>query len=624
MAAKSKWIVLNLALKDLKHEWILTICLIMAISAVLSPLLLLFGLKYGIIDWGTSHLVNDPRYREIRPNISKSFEKNWFSHLKRRGDVAFVVPMTREISATVKAHVKGRDKKQELNIIPTEAGDPLLLENGALMPGGKECVMTKFAAESLGVKKGDTLVASAGRIIKGKYEYGSLELKVTGILAERASQQKSIYVLLPVLEAVEKYKDGQAVPEYGWPGSLPRAFPLFDGITIVLPQKLTKFQELSLCNNTGFTKIETLDPESQKAKAGFQVSPGMSVYRLYTLHKPAGMESIKSVENKLRGKNAQLFSWTAPLSVQLLGEDKSKVADIRVYALDADETKAESVGLGITTSWRENRETEANRLQIMLPPEMKINGETFFLRVEEDGGILEFPVTIAATRTNMEGVAYVPQKLAGILRLHKQRNIAFDNKEGEFILFRKGFASFRLYAKSIYDVEGLRNYFDSMSIPVHTELLEINQVIQLEKGMTLIFWLLAIVGIVGSVASLVASLYASVERKKRELSVLRLIGLPSRTLFRFPVYQGILFGAGGFAVSMVLFTAFSRLINIWFGPYAEKLLGYPMEGAVSFCRIPPVYVAGAFAFTVFVAALSAMVAAFRVTGIEPAEALRDE
>ncbi len=625
MANKSKWIVLDLSLKDLKHEWILSICLIMAISAVLSPLLLLFGLKFGIIDWGRNYLAQDPRYREIRPLTSKSFDKAWFARMKNRPDVAFIIPMTRQISATVKANIKGGKNKIDLNIIPTETGDPLILENGGKIPEKGECVLTKFAAESLGAKKGDILVARASRIVGSRYEYGSLELKVVGILTVRASELKSMYVRLPVLEAVERYKDGQAVPEFGWPGSTPKAYPLFDGIVIVLPQKLTRFQELSLCNKTGFTKIESLNKDQLKAKAGFEVKDGMTVYRLYTLHKPAGIASVRSVQNKLRGKNARLFLWASPFSAKLLNPDGKPVADITGYGLSADSEKAGAVGLDPVPSWGEYKGSTKDILKIMLPPDIKTDGgNKFIVRIEKKDGALEFPVEAIKERTKTSGVSFVPERLAGIIRLYKVRNIKFDEKEGEFILFRRGYASFRLYAKSIFQVDGLRRFFDSVSIPVHTEIKEIKKVVELDKGMTLIFWLLAIVGIAGSVASLVASLYASVERKKRELSVLRLIGLSGGTLFRFPVYQGIIFGSGGFAVSMILFSIFSRLINTWFKPYADKLLGFPMEAGVSFCRLPLTHVIGALGVTVLIAAVSAMVAAFRVTGIEPAEALRDE
>ena len=41
--------VLELALADLRHEWVLTLCMVLALAAVIAPLMLLMGLKYGTI-----------------------------------------------------------------------------------------------------------------------------------------------------------------------------------------------------------------------------------------------------------------------------------------------------------------------------------------------------------------------------------------------------------------------------------------------------------------------------------------------------------------------------------------------------------------------------------------------
>src|SRR5690606_19672705 len=39
----------QLALDDYRHEWVLSGCSVLALAAVLIPLLVLFGLRYGII-----------------------------------------------------------------------------------------------------------------------------------------------------------------------------------------------------------------------------------------------------------------------------------------------------------------------------------------------------------------------------------------------------------------------------------------------------------------------------------------------------------------------------------------------------------------------------------------------
>lgn len=619
-----KEVVFRLAVKDLRHEWILTVCMIMAISAVLAPLLLLFGLKYGIIEWGREYLTQDPRYREIRPLASKTFTGEWFETIRKRAGVAYAVPMTRQISATVKAGLKGREIQTELNVIPTSDGDPLILENGAAVPRDIQCVLTRFAAEAMGVKTGDVIEIQASRVVGSRYEYGTLDMTVAGVLSVRASELKSVYVRLPVLEAVEKYKDGQAVPEFHWPGSTPKAYPLYDGVILVMAEPLDKVEEMNLRNRTGFTKIETMTPESLRTLAGFRVSPEKSVYRLYTQTTPAGEESVAAVVNRLRGRDVRIFPWSSGLSGDLVAEGGRKLASLNLFGLTPAMEDA-NIGLSPSPPWTPSPDGKAGPLTILLPAGVDAGpGPVFLQLTREEGDSLRIPVSVADGRGDIPGAALIPDSLAGVLRLFRERNLHFDAEASEFTLLRRGYAGFRLYAATINDVDGLRRYFEEIAIPVHTEIKEIKKVIELDKGMTLIFWLLAAVGIAGCVASLTASLYASVERKKREMAVLRLIGLSGMKLIRFPVYQGVMIGSGGFFASLAIFAVFSRLINEWFRPYADKLLGFPMDAGVSFCHLPMPYVVGIYLAAVLIAAIAATLSAIRVAAIEPAEALRDE
>jgi putative ABC transport system permease protein len=585
----------------------------MAVAAVLSPLLLLFGLKYGTIETLRFRLIQDPRNREIRPLVSKSFAKTWIEDLGRRADVAFITPMTRQISATVTATVKERpDKKVDLDIVPTGAGDALVLENNAPIPQRGECVLTQFAAEELKAQPGDTLVVTATRTREGRIESGSLELKVAGVLSLRASELKAVYVPLELLEAVEQFKDGQAVPEYGWPGSTPKAYPQYDGLIVVLPQELSKIDQLTLANNTGFTKIESMTQADLQARAAFQVAPELSLYFLSTEKKPVGEESVANVRYRLRGKNATLIPWVAPIKARLLTESGTEVATVDLLALSVDPVKAESIGLTPLPGWGET----ATALQVMLPASLGNVGARLSVQIALEKDVLTFPLAPVSERGTAERVAFVPAPLAGILKLSQLREVVFERERGEFLLSRRGYASFRLYARNIDTVEGLRQFFEEQAIPVHTEARRIKDVLDLDKYLTLIFWLIATVGIIGGVMALLASLYASVERKKRELSVLRLIGLSGPVLFRYPIYQGMLIGTGGFVVAVAFFSVIATMINTLFRAH--------LAAGESFCRLPLLHAASALGMTVLIAILAAAVAAWRVTKIEPAEALRDE
>ncbi len=434
-----------------------------------------------------------------------------------------------------------------------------------------------------------------------------------------------MYAPVQFLDAVERFKDGQAVPEFGWNGSIPKAYAQYNGLVVVVPNTLSKIEESSLCARTTFTKIEKLDNTNLKKSAGFEVPAENAIYLLSALNRPITEIDVKEVRNLLRGKGAYLFPWIRPIDAHLVDDAGNEILPLTIYAFLTKPEEAQEAGIKPVPEWGGSQGETSDLRKVMLPPDASISGEGFSLKVmTEESESLVFPVSIMKDRTLTDGVTFVPAELAGIINLSHHRNVAYDEKLREFVTSRTSYAGFRLYAKSVDDVEGLWNFFENQSIPVSTELKEIKKVADLDRGMSLIFWLLAFIGITGSVASLAASLYASVERKKRELSVLRLIGMAGLTLFRFPIYQGALIAAGGFCMSLILFQVFSQLVNTWFRPYIDKLLGFPIEEGVAFCRLPFFYMGAGFLGVIIVASLAAMVSAARIMRIEPAEALRDE
>ena len=75
----------SLALSDYTHEWRMSACFVLALAAVLAPMMVLFGLKFGIITSMVDNLIEDPENREIRPIGSARYGKPWFETLRARG-----------------------------------------------------------------------------------------------------------------------------------------------------------------------------------------------------------------------------------------------------------------------------------------------------------------------------------------------------------------------------------------------------------------------------------------------------------------------------------------------------------------------------------------------------------
>ena len=71
--------IIRLSLYDYMHERLLTICAVMGLAAILAPLLVLFGVKSGIINTMVDRLVKDPRNLEVSPIGSGRYSPEWLS-----------------------------------------------------------------------------------------------------------------------------------------------------------------------------------------------------------------------------------------------------------------------------------------------------------------------------------------------------------------------------------------------------------------------------------------------------------------------------------------------------------------------------------------------------------------
>ena len=220
--------ILRLACKDYWHEFLLSACAVLGLAAVLTPLMVLYGVKFGVVQTLTERLRNDPRNLEISPVVSGRYTPEYLAQLAAHPDVAFVLPRTRSIAATMDLSgnaANGETSRLQLvaSLEPTAAGDPLLLRFGAaapLMPQNPAAeaigvTLSASAAEKLRVKQGDTLNGKVERRFQGKVQTARVALRVAAVLPLAAQQKDVAYVPLPLMEATEDYRDGRAVPELG-------------------------------------------------------------------------------------------------------------------------------------------------------------------------------------------------------------------------------------------------------------------------------------------------------------------------------------------------------------------------------------------------------------------------
>lgn len=397
--------VARLAARDYGHEWVMSLCLVLALAAVLAPLLVLLGLKHGVVSGLLEPLREDPRNREIRLVGSQRLPPQWFEQMRRRPEVAFVLPRTRAIAATLRLRhgEAGSGRLVEAELIPSAPGDPLLRAALPRPAGYEQVVLSASAAQRLEAGPGARLEGVLARVRQGSRETVSLPLRVAGVARPAAFAREALFVSVELLSAVEDFRDGRAVPALGWSGAAPR------------------------------------------------------------------------------------------------------------------------------------------------------------------GG-------------------------------------------------KRRFADFRLYTRGIDEVGPLSRELRDQGLEVRTRAADIELVRGLDRSLSLVLGIIAAVALAGYCLSLGASLWANADRKRHELSVLRLVGFVTAEIRWFPVTQALLTGAGGWALASLAYLAVEGGINAVFMP----ALG--TERPV--CELLPAHFAGALALTLAASVAAAAVAGGRVARLEAAAGLR--
>jgi putative ABC transport system permease protein len=395
-----------LAAQDFIYEWRMSACLVLGLSAILTPLLILFGLKFGLIDTMTSRLLAEPRNREIKPVGSGAFGAAWFADMAGRPEVAFVIERTRSIAATM--NLQGPDSPRgrfvTVELVPTGPGDPLLRDETSLPEGPAQIVLSAAAARKLSATAGQVLNGSVARRAQGSRQVATATLQLVGVLPESSFARDGALVAKDLLVAVEDYRDGRAAPALGWPGE--------------------------------------------------------------------------------------------------------------------------------------------------------------------------------------------------------------DVPAGE-----RTFASFRLYARSIFDVPPLRDLLAAQGLEVRTQAAEIETVQALDRSLGAIFWIIALTALAGFLLSLASSLWANVDRKRRELGVMRLVGFSTLGIVWFPVCQALYIALLGSVLAGGLYVVLESAIN--------GLFQASLRGGELVCKLLPLHYAVATVATLAAAAAASALAGLRAAHIEPGEGLRD-
>lgn len=215
----------RLAVADLLHDRKVSLFMMATLVAVIAPLLLLFGLKQGVVEQLRSDLVRSPDALEVRMLGSGDFDDAWIVAAQARNDVAFAVGMTRALNLRGDLLVDNRRFAENIELIPTAEGDPLradLLSAHGESPPADEAADTLpalFLSSALAMRlqaaPGDTLTLGAQRRLDGVIERGQWQVRVADVLPAHGMDRLVALAPLPLLVELEHFRDGYRVERAG-------------------------------------------------------------------------------------------------------------------------------------------------------------------------------------------------------------------------------------------------------------------------------------------------------------------------------------------------------------------------------------------------------------------------
>jgi len=612
------WLTPVLGFRALLDEALLSACLVSAIAAVVAPIMILAGLKFGFIEILRATFIQDPAFRLITPRDAQTRPPSFFVKLMERGDVAFVQPQV-NLSNT-SAPIEGRgEKRQSFDIIPTSANDPLILENDGAIPLDGEVTLTASGAAALEAEIGSDVKLIVFRSLAGRREVKEVPLRVRSVLRAAADPDRRAYVGLDVVQDIENYRAGIPVARRGWTGLTTPPQQVFNTAFVLLDAPLDEVEIHTIRVRYGFAESTTLTADEFAARTGLDAEDAAQIIVFVNTSRPVRAQQLLDLTTQLGDRKFRLLPWVGDLAAALPGEEGA----LPVRSLDPARFKL-LAAQGDAPAWEGWRTTAsyAQVERVLLPARLAqtvAQGARISLAVRpgspDDATKALAPTVVVDGFVDADAIV-VPPALAGMLLQARSVPLAFDPVLDTLLPADVGLRGFRAYAKTIDEVPVIAHDLEAQGIEVRTKADAVEQLQRLDKALTRITMIVSAVALLGGSAVLIASFYAAVERKKGDLSLLRLLGFSRGNIFSLPILQSVMLGTVGFLLALALFAAFAKLINV---QYATDLT---VKGSI--CRLQPGHIL-AFAFaSLSVASLSSLLAANRTLNIDPAEALRQE
>ncbi|WP_305832092.1 ABC transporter permease [Photobacterium leiognathi] len=544
-----------LAFRDISHERILSFCMACSLGAIFTPIIILLGLQQGIIGNMLDTLESDPASRLVRPKfMSQSPIPLDTLEVIRQSGIAFIPSETSHLLLDVKG------MHDSINAVPSSKNDPFFIQSNPIgvKDNNKWVVISEPLAQKLGKIKGDNITLLLRRTTNTNYpEEVPMDFRIVGVLNSELMPDVKMYIPVDVFNGIYHWRKGYEISALGLMGSRESNFqPEYDGVI------------------TGFSFKKPKSEDFRQMLAGRL--PFSSMPEVYTKLTNSGESTDwrlwQTVNNTITMSDVQVLN-NALLNY---GYDPQIIPYIENIELDLHKSK-------VTKSWYismlpENlspRWSEGTKPILYVSSEDKhFSGEQqLLLKTGIKGNKVKIPVLLEVSDQVSPGFIVASHHFSGLLRTAERLGASYDTEQYKFSLSsQEQIRYFRVYSESIDELDALvkivKGVGDDLGIhalkkPV-SRLYEVQKIRTLSDYMKKIYFLIATISGISTVFAVSASVYATVQRRRKDLAYLNMLGVDKRTIIFFPFIKSMILISIGLVISFIAYWIFGVLASHWF------------------------------------------------------------
>ena len=205
-----------MALKAVRHSYFNNLFYAVGLAAVLTPLLVLYGLKTGIVSGLVTNLKSDPTILQITLFGARPLNDEDVERIRAYPETGFALGSPRTFSSRVLMR-KFEDSGEDVEVrwSPTALGDPLIPENLPALEDD-EIIITEDLKNLFSVDVGDFLHAIVYR--NKQTEYLDMKLRIVAVLPDHVRSGRNGLVSSGRIDTISAFADNYDVAESAFGG----------------------------------------------------------------------------------------------------------------------------------------------------------------------------------------------------------------------------------------------------------------------------------------------------------------------------------------------------------------------------------------------------------------------